>query len=347
MTRRHLFAGLVLLTMFRLLRVGALELSPDESYYLLWSQHLDLAYYSKGPGIALVMRGMTSLLGTSEFGLRALSPILALVITLLVFALARRLFDERTAIASALCLQFLPLFNAGALLMTIDPLSITSWMATLLLGYSAMHAENETRRWMWWTAAGLACGLGILCKYTNVLVLVGLLLAALLSGAARRRHVVGVALAGAVAALAMLPPLLWNARNGWVTATHLAERGALDEGTGIHPREMLEFVVVHFGTYSPLIFLAILWVLPAAIRRARAIGEGGGGESTRFLLAASAPILLMYSGLALHEAGEANWTGPGILTLLIVAVNEWMPRLASSARMRVLAAGMPLKRLPQ
>ena len=74
MKRWHLFAGLVILTILRLSQVGKLELSPDESYYLLWSQHLDLAYYSKGPGIALVMKGMTSLLGTSEFGIRSTAP---------------------------------------------------------------------------------------------------------------------------------------------------------------------------------------------------------------------------------------------------------------------------------
>lgn len=332
MTRRTLFVGLAIFTMLRMMRVGALDLSPDESYYLLWSQHLDLAYYSKGPGIALVLRGMTAIFGTSEFGVRVLSPILALVTTLLVFALARRLFDERTAIASALLLQFLPLFNVGALLMTVDPLSIASWTATLLLGWRAMNSPDDTpgaQRLAWWAATGLACGLGILCKYTNMLVLVGLLLTAILSGVQRRRHLVGLALASSVAALAMLPPLLWNASHGWVTATHMAERGALDQGAGLHPREMLEFVVVHFGTYSPLIFLGILLVLPAAIRRARS------DDATRFLLAASAPILVMYSVLALHEAGEANWTAPGILTLSIVAAHEWMLRFQSSAGARV------------
>ena len=326
MTRRALLLGLVGLTILRLAWIGRLEFSPDEAYYLLWSERLDLAYYSKGPGIALLLRGVTSLLGTSEFAVRIPAPLLALATTILLFMLARRLFDEGTAVAAAVALQVMPIFNAGALLMTIDPLSIVLWLATLVLAWEALRRGSLA----WWSFAGLACGAGILCKYTNALVLAGITLAVLLSPE-RRRHARGLIVMSLLATLATLPALIWNARHGWVTLTHLVERGALDRGAWLRPKESLEFMAVHFGTWSPLIFAAILAALPAAFRRART------DAGPRLLLAASGPILLMYAVLALHEAGEPNWTAPGILCLLPIAVAHWLPRIAASRAARNLA----------
>lgn len=327
MTRRALALGLLGLTILRLAWIGRLELSPDEAYYLLWSERLDLAYYSKGPGIALLLRAVTSVLGDSELAIRLPAPLLALATTLLLFMLANRIFGEGVAIATAAAVQALPIVNVGSQVMTIDPLSIVLWLATLVLAWEAMRRENPTA---WWAAAGLACGAGILCKYTNALVLAGVALAVLLSPE-RRRHARGLIVMSLLALLATLPALIWNARHGWVTLTHLVERGALDRGAWLRPKEALEFVAVHFGTWSPLIFAALLAALPAAFRRART--EAG----TRFLLAGSAPILLMYAALALHEAGEPNWTAPGILCLVPIAVAHWLPRMAASRLARNLA----------
>jgi 4-amino-4-deoxy-L-arabinose transferase-like glycosyltransferase len=215
--------------------------------------------------------------------------------------------------------------------MTIDPLSIASWIAALLLAWEAMRRNVS---WPWWAAVGVASGVGMLCKYTNILALVGIALAVVLSPE-RRRHARGLAVSLLIALLALAPPLIWNARHGWVTLTHLAERGALDRGAWLRPRETLEFIVAHFGTWSPLIFVAILLAMPAAIRHARS-----GDEATRFLLATSAPVLLMYLLLALHEAGEANWTAPGIVGLVVIAAAHWSRRMSASARARafVIAA---------
>ena len=41
-----------------------LDLAPDEAHYWDWSRHLDWSYYSKGPLIALLIRGSCDLVGT-------------------------------------------------------------------------------------------------------------------------------------------------------------------------------------------------------------------------------------------------------------------------------------------
>jgi 4-amino-4-deoxy-L-arabinose transferase-like glycosyltransferase len=321
-----LAALLGLLTLLRLWWCSRIELSPDEAYYVLWSQRLDWAYFSKGPGVALVIRATTSLLGMSELGVRVASPLLATGATLLLMALVRRTHGAAVALGTGLVMQALPIVNVGALVMTIDPLSIFFWCATLLFAwYAAATPRTST-----WLLLGAASGAGLLCKYTNALALIGVTLALLLR-ADRRRLVAGLGLAWLIFVGCATPPLLWNRAHGWPTARHLAERGGLESGALLQPRETLEFLVVHFGTWSPLVFLAILLALPAAWRRARE------HEGTRFLLVASAPILVMYAVLALHEAGEANWTAPGILGLLPLAVACWLPRLGASRGVRAFA----------
>src|SRR6266436_5318902 len=57
-----LIGFLVILTGIRLFLAGTIDLSPEESYYSLWSQHPDLWYYGQGPGVALAILAGTSLL---------------------------------------------------------------------------------------------------------------------------------------------------------------------------------------------------------------------------------------------------------------------------------------------
>lgn len=327
-----LLAFLLGLTILRLWWCGRFELSPDEAYYWLWSQRLDWAYFSKGPGIALAIRAGTEILGDTERGVRWLSPLLMLGTTGLLWLLVRDALSRATATATAIALQCVPLACAGSLLMTIDPLSIFFWVLALLCAWRALSSAAG-RTPAWWLACGAACGAGVVCKYTNALALAGIVVAALSRPGWRKtlrgRGVLGLALGFAPF---VVPPLAWNARHGWPTASHLVHRGGLTRGESwFQPRETLEFVAAHFGTWSPLIFALLLAALPAILRRARA--EPG----PRFLMLASAPVLALYAALALHEAGEANWTGPGVLGLLPLAVDHWLARARASRGALVLA----------
>src|SRR5215210_9531811 len=99
--RHWLFLFLVLLTLVRYVFIGSYELSPDESYYFMWSQRPALSYFSKGPGVALTIRAGTALFGANEFGVRFFSPLLALGTSLILFFLAKRLYSVRRGAAVA------------------------------------------------------------------------------------------------------------------------------------------------------------------------------------------------------------------------------------------------------
>ena len=65
---RRTLLGLLAVTAARLiwLRLGGLDLYPDEAQYWLWSLTPDWGYFSKPPLIAWVIRATTLLLGDDE-----------------------------------------------------------------------------------------------------------------------------------------------------------------------------------------------------------------------------------------------------------------------------------------
>ena len=74
----------------------------------------------------------------------------------------------RLAVAAwtVLLLNLTPIFNAGSLVMTIDPLSIFLWLAAMLAIWRALH--RRARIGIHWPLAGLCIGL---CHHpTNLLL---------------------------------------------------------------------------------------------------------------------------------------------------------------------------------
>ena len=327
--RRLLFTFLALATILRWLFASQAELAPDEAYYFMWSERLDICYYSKGPGIAATIWLGTHLFGINEFGIRVFAPLLALGTSLMVFHLARRLYDETVGIWAALMINCLPIFNAGALIMTIDALSIFFWTAALYTAWRALEA-SPTFTW-WWPATGALIGIGFLCKYTNAIQLVSLLLLLAITRK-YRGELVRPGFPSAVAAFLpwTLPPLIWNARHDWITIGHLSARGGLQKAFAFDPSEFLTFVLQHFGVYSILIFtlivIAVIRLFPAAQQKFK----------PRFLLAFGLPLWALYLWLALKQAGEANWTAPAMVSLGILATAFWVESARTSPAVRVV-----------
>ncbi len=349
---RAVLLFLLLLTALRLAYVGRVELSPDEAYYQMWSERLDWGYYSKGPGVAATIRAGTDLFGVNEFGVRVFSPLLALGTSLLLFSLARRCYGVSAAAWTVVLMNVTPLFTAGSLLMTIDPLSVFFWSAAMLACWLAVEENpGAAGRLGWWLLTGLCVGLGFLAKYTNAMELLGIALALWLVRRWRREfRRPGFYLMLATAAAVGSPPFFWNARHAWITLSHLHDRGKLGSAFDRPLGEFGKFLGAHFGVYSPLIFagllVGIVWgwrqgrlrlVFWRRGRRNLPAGLDAAGVRARFLLAFGLPLLVMYTLLAFKTAGEPNWTAPAFLSLSILAAGMWYERAQTSRAAGVFA----------
>ena len=319
------------LTLIRLSMLGTSDLSGDEAHYWMWSERLAPAYFSKGPGIAFVIRASTALFGPNEFGVRFFSPVLAAATSLLLFYFARRLFSAAAAFWAVVALNVTPLFSVGAFVMTIDPLSIFFWVAAMIAFWAAVERTPQSS--FYWPVTGLLIGAGFLCKYTNALEIVSVLL--VLAFVPRlhaefKRPGLYALLGGFI--LCTLPPIIWNAQHAWVTVAHLRARGGLNESAGLHPVELLRFLLEHFLFYSPLLFLAVAWGVIASRRRIQQQFK------SLFLFWFGLPVFIFYLVLSLNKTPAPNWDALAFPSLGLLAVQYWHDRIGRSRPLQLTMA---------
>jgi 4-amino-4-deoxy-L-arabinose transferase-like glycosyltransferase len=323
-----LIGFLLLLTGIRWWFGANLELSPDESYHYQWAQHPDVAYYSNGPGIALAILGGTSMFGSTEFGVRFLSPLLGFSTSLVVYLLGRKLFRDKVAFWSVVGLNLLPLFNMVSVRITVDSLSIFFWAAALYLFCLAI--ERAPRFSIFWPATGAIIGLGFLCKYENALELLSILLFLLAVPKYRselKRANFYVLLLCFAPFLA--PPILWNLQHDWLGFDQLTNQALLNVLVTNRLSHLSESFGVQLALYSPLLLFFALIAFFGSIRKAFQ------NSKICLLLSFSWPVLLIYMFLSLHRVDDPVWTALAFVSLGILATHYWL-QLASQ---RVLVSG--------
>jgi 4-amino-4-deoxy-L-arabinose transferase-like glycosyltransferase len=330
-TTRAVWLFVLVLTAIRLSILATTDLAFDEAHYWMWSERLAPAYFSKGPGVAFAISASTAIFGANEFGVRFWSPILGAGTSLLLFYFARRLFSGNAGLWLVLGLNVTPIFNLGSFVMTIDPLSIFFWTAAMFTFWLA--TEKSPQFSLHWPATGLLIGLGFLCKYTNALQLISVLLVLALAPRLRDEFKrPGLYVLLTIFAACTIPPIIWNAQYSWITLAHLRSRGSLDQSFGFHPDELLTFLGQHFLVYSPLLFAALAW---AVIRSWRRVNQQ---FKVLFLMWFGLPVFVFYLFLSINKAASPNWDGLAFLSLGLLAVYFWRERLESSLLLKRCAA---------
>lgn len=331
---------IALITLFRLGFATQLELVGDEAYYWLWSKHLDISYFSKGPGVATTIATGTALFGDNVFGVRFFAVLLSAGTAWGMFVLARALFSSRVGYWTLITALGVPILSIGSVLMTIDPLSVFFWTWAAVVFW---HCHTRPGL-IGWVLAGALVGLGILCKYTNVAQLVCFALFLALTPE-RRRILIrpGFWLMIATAALSLTPVLVWNARHQWITLQHLRHRGELDRPFRIDLGEAFDFVNSQFLVASPFLAIgllgAIAWVLSRGLR------DRAQRPVWTYLLCLWAPLVVFYFILSFNDTGEANWTAPCFVSGLILTVavwQHWMDRYPPARRLAWAGLGLSL-----
>ena len=297
------------------LQQGYLELSPDEAHYWEWSRRLDWSYYSKGPFVAYLIALSTALGGSTELFVRLPAVLLSAGTTVCVFGLMKALFhNARLALATAMVLHMIPLFAAGALLMTIDPPLVFFWTLMLWLVYRALSEDRA----VYWYAAGIALACGLLSKYAMGYVVLSLWLFLATSpryrGWLRRKEpylMLTIGLAG------FSPVIIWNLRHHAVSLKHVMGQAAVPQGVPLHLswETFGEFLGSQALALSPLLFS---WMLVAM---GLSLWEGRRRREDRwlFLFWGWAPTFMLMLALSLRQKVQANWAAPAYITSFMAA----------------------------
>jgi 4-amino-4-deoxy-L-arabinose transferase-like glycosyltransferase len=323
--------AIAVITAARLLWLGfqTAGLYPDEAQYWFWSRHLALGYYSKPPFVAWLIALTTALFGDGEFAVRLSAPLLHAAAAGFVYAIAGRLYDRRTGFWAALAYATVPGVSLSAFLISTDAVLLPCWAAALYCFVRARDADAV--RW-WWVLTGCAVGLGLLAKYAMAYWLISAFGFVLLQRG-ERRHLSGLCLAVAVAALFYLPNLYWNWAHHFATYLHTRDNAEL-HGTLFHPRELVDFLLSQLLVFGPVFLAALLAVFAGPTRRA--------GPPSRLLLVFTLPPLAVVLVVALLSRAQPNWAAPAYVSGIVLAIatmlrHGWRRLLLFSIALHVTA----------
>jgi hypothetical protein len=318
---RGLAAGLILgaaaLHVLYLVHNCPLDLAPDEAHYWDWSRHLDWSYYSKGPLVALLIRGSCALFGslseslTGNLALAIRLPAIAcgtLLLTSMYVLTVQTFGRERLAFALVALALTLPPIAAVSTLMTIDAPYTACWGWALVFGHAA---AVRGKAWAW-PVAGLVVGIGILAKYTMVIWLpsVGLFLLTAPAGRAQLRRP-GFWIACGIAGLCSLPIVYWNVHNDWITIRHVGWQAGVQHRDGWRWHGPATYIAGQAAMLLGVWFVAwaaAMWNnRPWKDAELEQLSTQHSALSTRYLWWLSAPTFALFLLASLKTPGQLNW----------------------------------------
>jgi dolichol-phosphate mannosyltransferase len=224
--RRLAVVVVVYTVAFKLAAIGPVNLIPEEAYYWNYAQHLDLSYLDHPPMVAWLIWVSTSLFGKSEFSVRLPALISWAFAVGFMFRLTAHVFDGNTAFRCLLLMAVLPFYFGFGFFMTPDAPLFAAWAGCLFYLYRALIAESRSA---WWGAA-LCMGVGLLSKYTILLLALATAGYLLVDQRSRQWWVrTEPYLAALLSAAIFLPVLIWNARQGWASFVFQGSRRWSDD----------------------------------------------------------------------------------------------------------------------
>ncbi|MFZ4758154.1 MAG: ArnT family glycosyltransferase [Burkholderiaceae bacterium] len=316
-----MIVGALLVLRLGLLWLHDLPLQFDEAQYYGWSLEPAWGYYSKPPMIAWSIAAATAVCGDAQACVRAPAPILTAFAAFVCGLLVMRLSGARAGLWAGVAIATMPLvaFYGGAI--TTDSPLLLCWAVALYTLVRASDPEGGRVNGGWWIACGIACGLGLMSKYSFGVFAVTAL--AWLIADPRRRGFLrtwGPWGCAAVAAVIWAPNVAWNVEHGFATLGHTAE---ISRAGGSVERFNLA-ALAEFVAAQPL-----LLGVPIALAAARAWMRASRDNAAVALgWHAFWPMALVIGAQALFTRAHANWAAPALIGAAIAGA-AW---LASPAR---------------
>jgi dolichol-phosphate mannosyltransferase len=300
--RTAALAVLTYVVAVRLVFMGPINLLPEEAYYWIYAQHLDIGYLDHPPMVAWLIWLGTTIFGSNEFAVRLGAALCWLIAALLSFQLARDLYGRTAAFVAVLLFSTLPFFFTMGFLMVPDAPLTAAWAGTLYFLGRATLAEHRRA----WLGVGVCMGLGLLSKYTIALLGLATLIHLLLDPRARRWFWSPWPYLAAVIALLLFSPVIaWNAAHDWASfAFQSTRRLSAAPKFSLH---LLVGSIVFMITPVGLAAVVSGFIPSAGIRRLSSHSIDQKWAFTAVYTLAPLSVIVAFS---LFHQVKLNWTGP-------------------------------------
>ncbi len=346
--------------------VGAVVgLSVDEAHYLLYALHPALSYFDHPPLVGWVQWPLVAL-NAPIVVLRLIPGLLWLFTVWGVYRLTLALHPlahgqtmtasdraQQAGVWAMAALLLAPLLHVLGIGLLPDTLLMALTVA--LMGQTLRLMDtSDVQRPAVWLLLGLLLGLAGLAKYTAIFTAAAVAVCLLWVHGWRLLRNPWLWACAALALCMVLPVLVWNAQNGWISFVYQAKHGS---GSVWELRHVLRFLLLQVLSYGAL----LLWgLLGLSAWRTRA---GGASAPRRLavLLAFFAIPFAIFTAMAGGGSSLPHWTAPAWVALapfaglgLAAAGKGWLLRVVLLLQALLCAlllgwmvsAGQPLLKQP-
>lgn len=332
------------------LALGAwLPLSADESYYWVWSHHLQWSYYDH-PLLVALLYWLGQPFEYFASAVRWPGIIVAHLAFLPWLAVLKNFLSPQQLFNWLLLALTAPLIGWGALIITPDTPMLLFW-SLLIWSY---YKWNLSPQWSWAACSGIFLGLGLCSKYLAVLALPILLFLVSRGSHSLRAKINFILFLVAGSILASFPLWWWNLQNNFVSF-----RFQLDHGLGSAIWRP-EWTISYLLGQACLLFPVVIYYASKARQK-----------KILWLHLFCWPILLFFFTTSFRAHVEANWpvmVTPALLALSVVGaqtatrwiyataglwlcvfllltshlLEPWIPGLSNNSKLRELTVAVGL-----
>jgi dolichol-phosphate mannosyltransferase len=296
--------------------LGLPELMEQEAYYWNYAQHLDLSYLDHPPMVALLIWLGTKLCGINEFGVRIGAFLCWFVTAFFCYRLTIKVFDRQAALGAVLLLAVLPLYFGVGFLMTPDAPLHAAWAALLFYGYRVLVEEDTAS----WAGFGISLGLGLLSKYTIVLLGPAFLFYMLIDRRARGWLLKPGPYAALTVAVALFSPvIIWNMQHQWASFLFQSAKRISSDPVISTPHLLghITLILTPAGLFGVVLFFLFGRRLCQSAATVDTSDIDNKAKRTFLLLflASFLPFILFFT-ISFSREVKLNWTSPLWLAVL-------------------------------
>lgn len=303
------------LTIFRLLYVIFLPITPQEAYYWNYAQHPALSYFDHPPMTAWSIWLGTHIFGHTFFGVKVIAVLWGLLTNIMLYLTminaVHAFWPHEKSRAAELGFFVLILYNLTvfshfySLLAVPDSPLLFFWILSVYL-FLKLLVTGEKKYWLF---VGLSLGLGLVSKYTMIMLLPGLFVILLFKKEWRRwLFTIYPYLALLIMALVFAPVVYWNYRHEWASfAFQFSDRaGGLKR---VQTKYIGQLLVSQFFMLTPLLFFPLAKTLFVGLKRWRT------DAGLLYFTLSGFFIIAAFSAISLRSLVKMNWLLPGYMGL--------------------------------
>lgn len=315
--RQRLWWLLGISIIVKIILANLLELGNDEVYYYTYALQPDWSHFDHPPMVGWMIQLTTcNLYWLSDVSMRLGSIISAAMASYFIFETGILLKNERAGFLAAL-LYHLSIYTSiiAGLFVLPDSPQLLFFSASIYLMVKWVVKPHWFTT-MDWIGLGICIGLATLSKVHGLYLWAGFGAFILFHQSAtfKQRNLY---LAGIITILCILPILYWNVQNDFITYRYHSERVT---HTSWHWDTITQQILGEWVYQNPVVYLICLIPL---LRFKKLKQVFLNQEALLLLLWLSLPLIFTFWFIALFNPTLPHWTGPGFISLFVIAGVYW------------------------